>query len=724
MAHIHSVYDTDTHFSIDPINRKMKNESSIKTQLIQYDHNSERFTFEMPRFVEGHDMMLCNRVEIQFLNIDAATKAQNKGLYLVDDLQLSPADENIVICSWLISQAATQLVGSLNFLVRFMCCSDPDIVDYSWNTAIHSSISVSSGINATDEIAEDYVDILESWRADIEGVKSSVGNMAFEIITKSAYDELGAVELNKAYYVVDENTGKITLYLGGIAIAGGTDISGDAALVANGAVGDVGVADYAPTTLWNYWQEDNSDTKTSTTITASPTAECMMLVCVMHQSTSATPYKISVDGDTWEESGSGWERIATSQQINRMSDDGFYQYISVWKKPLEKGTYNITVQQAEELKMSVKAIAIYNTSNISVVDNEIAGAVPITPTGANGNRRLYLLSSGIVKSGTDAIEATYPDELDMGVAQEDSFAAFYDYQPEIEATPSFSFYDADNYTTDTLNLISIEFDTNQYKWVSGTVMAITDGAHGAEFKEFKIYGKSTQKGTPTPANPVEIDNLAVITTYITNEYDVTVEILPNITINDYVIPLNNAENDELPETAAFFMGIPVNSGGNYTDENGKQWLCDYIDLIRGVYVQQIGKMTVDGSGYWNKNGTVYYKRIFDYVLPSSYILCDAYKCDTSATANMENKSAKIEFPTSRTYLYFKNDDYATADAFAAEMNANPVTVLYALPEPIETPLHISLKAEFSEAAHTASTGTAISNSMGAYMRAKYQVKGD
>lgn len=29
-------------------------------------------------------------------------------------------------------------------------------------------------------------------------------------------------------------------------------------------------------------------------------------------------------------------------------------------------------------------------------------------------------------------------------------------------------------------------------------------------------------------------------------------------------------------------GIPVTSGGNYTDENGQQWICDEVDLGRGV----------------------------------------------------------------------------------------------------------------------------------------------
>ena len=35
-------------------------------------------------------------------------------------------------------------------------------------------------------------------------------------------------------------------------------------------------------------------------------------------------------------------------------------------------------------------------------------------------------------------------------------------------------------------------------------------------------------------------------------------------------------------------GIPVSSGGNYTDSKGQQWICDEIDLARGKYVQRIG----------------------------------------------------------------------------------------------------------------------------------------
>lgn len=42
-------------------------------------------------------------------------------------------------------------------------------------------------------------------------------------------------------------------------------------------------------------------------------------------------------------------------------------------------------------------------------------------------------------------------------------------------------------------------------------------------------------------------------------------------------------------------GIPVTSGGNYTDQNGQQWVCDEVDLERGVKVQRIDKAAFDST---------------------------------------------------------------------------------------------------------------------------------
>ena len=139
MALRHGVYDSDTHFTINPNNRTLKNEGSNKTVLIQYDHNSERFTFEIPRYIESHDMSLCNVVQVHFNN------QESRGVYDVTDMQVSPEKENVVIMSWLVSSEATQHAGSLEFLIRFSCVENGK-VEYVWSTAIYTGISISNGI--------------------------------------------------------------------------------------------------------------------------------------------------------------------------------------------------------------------------------------------------------------------------------------------------------------------------------------------------------------------------------------------------------------------------------------------------------------------------------------------------------------------------------------------------------------------------------------------------
>ena len=144
MAHLHSVYDSDRHFQINPTTRAIRNEST-KNSIMQFDHNSERLTFELPRYIEEHDMSSCNRVEVHYLNIGTGGQ-KNEGVYEVDDLQISPHDNSVVICSWLIPESATQLAGSLNFLLRFACVAEDGTIKYAWHTEIYRKISVSKSI--------------------------------------------------------------------------------------------------------------------------------------------------------------------------------------------------------------------------------------------------------------------------------------------------------------------------------------------------------------------------------------------------------------------------------------------------------------------------------------------------------------------------------------------------------------------------------------------------
>lgn len=165
MSHTNLIIDADPHFSIDPITRKIKNESSKKVTLIQNDHNSERFTFDIPRYIEEHDMMECDRVEVHFVN------GANASLYLVNDMQIHPEDESKVAFSWLVQDEATKNVGRLEFQIRFCCTNEDNIDDYIWHTAINADISISSGMNNTETVVERVPDVIAelAWKTKAIG---------------------------------------------------------------------------------------------------------------------------------------------------------------------------------------------------------------------------------------------------------------------------------------------------------------------------------------------------------------------------------------------------------------------------------------------------------------------------------------------------------------------------------------------------------------------------
>jgi hypothetical protein len=166
MAHVHEMRDTDSHFVIDPITRTMTNASSPKSILVQYDHRSEIFTFEMPRYIEGHDMLLCNRVEVHFINIDAATRTETQSVCEIEDFDISEDEENTIVWSWTVSSDATQYVGPLTFAFRFACLNDTT-VDYAWSTVPYSSISIAKSLYNGEAVIREYIDILEQWERKI-----------------------------------------------------------------------------------------------------------------------------------------------------------------------------------------------------------------------------------------------------------------------------------------------------------------------------------------------------------------------------------------------------------------------------------------------------------------------------------------------------------------------------------------------------------------------------
>ncbi len=180
MSHIHNVIDTDVHYKIDGVTRTITNINETKRELVQNDHNSERLTFDMPRFIDGHDLSECNSVQIHYVNLDRFQKSKIFGVYEVDDLHVKSDDENAVALSWLVSGHSTQYVGTLNFSIRFACVRD-NVVQYVWNTTVFKGISILEAIYNSFEIVSELIDPLEDIKADI--ADKVLSNISADIIS-------------------------------------------------------------------------------------------------------------------------------------------------------------------------------------------------------------------------------------------------------------------------------------------------------------------------------------------------------------------------------------------------------------------------------------------------------------------------------------------------------------------------------------------------------------
>ena len=162
----YNIIDNEPVFEINDTTRAISCAAASEIAIIQFDHNSERFTFRLNKFVEGHDVTKCNKVEVHYKNVDAATREEILGVYRVDDLQPDPEDETKVICTWLISQNATGKVGKLSFLLRFSCVAEDGAIEYAWNTSMFTGISISPGMYNSEEFVDKYYDLIEQIRLE------------------------------------------------------------------------------------------------------------------------------------------------------------------------------------------------------------------------------------------------------------------------------------------------------------------------------------------------------------------------------------------------------------------------------------------------------------------------------------------------------------------------------------------------------------------------------
>ena len=200
--------------------------------------------------------------------------------------------------------------------------------------------------------------------------------------------------------------------------------------------------------------------------------------------------------------------------------------------------------------------------------------------------------------------------------------------------------------------------------LSGNPLTLTECIGGKPFGALHVYGNSTQNGVPLPTAPVPIVSAGDGGTVL-------------VTVSDGA---NNSQTLTL-QTPNALCGIPVASSGNYTDENGQQWVCDEVDLARGVRVQRIRKIKVTSSLNWQTAGREV-DRYFAWFngTYTSNVLCTHF----STALGSETVGGAIANHNNLVGFAFAEKGTTTLDDFKQFLDENDVFIWAALATPVET----------------------------------------
>lgn len=167
-------------------------------------------------------------------------------------------------------------------------------------------------------------------------------------------------------------------------------------------------------------------------------------------------------------------------------------------------------------------------------------------------------------------------------------------------------------------------------------------------------------------------------------------------------------------------GIPVSSGGNYTDADGQQWVCDEIDLARGVYVQRVAYTTVDRDRIIFKE-TGNYWNLPRYSSPGCIYAYNHINNFFSSSVFRSNNNHSFIFTTPEWMKeYFETVDKLNEFCKKKYDAGIPLTLYYTLTTPIETPLTFDQLNAYKQLHTYADSTTIIDNDADAYMRVTYR----
>ena len=163
------------------------------------------------------------------------------------------------------------------------------------------------------------------------------------------------------------------------------------------------------------------------------------------------------------------------------------------------------------------------------------------------------------------------------------------------------------------------------------------------------------------------------------------------TTSDFVVEVKNSmEADAAPQTLNItipeqgFYGIPVSSGGNYTDASGKQWICDEFDFANKKFIKRIGKASFNGSveEHWVSDAATENYQQFYVAVPNGKENDGRCLCNRFIYKISNQGRGECSFWKSRFYARVE-PSINTVALWRDYLNTHQLDVIYTLETPVE-----------------------------------------
>ena len=221
--------------------------------------------------------------------------------------------------------------------------------------------------------------------------------------------------------------------------------------------------------------------------------------------------------------------------------------------------------------------------------------------------------------------------------------------------------------------------------VTGAKYYVTRNKIGTKFRVAVVDALHTLGSVARPSSAINADSKRQVEISATSKYMV-IQCEDEASFSELMVSLDSSTTYSpyreqlltLP-TPNGLPGIPVTSGGNYTDPQGQQWVCDEVDLERGVKVQRVNAVDLSACAIIGTTNLAVTKRLA--------IRLPLKAKDYTVKALCNRLPYLVSFTIDTIHFYV---DANNVNVFIPIDAKNPeegeYILFYALATPIETPL--------------------------------------